>query len=259
MEFYLYLNGGKRGPFNEEQVRACLAVGLLHASDLISDHRDSDLRAISTFEIFDAASPPLEKEPETAVPVAAPAPPAVTSAPAAAVESWAPLPIHSLGPYARSTLAPNETAFYKTSLHWIIFVRFALLGLLAFLFIAMPFAIAVQAVSGSELGWFALPLPVFLMLAPTLAYVSSELVITNIRVLIKTGIIRRQTLEMFIAKAESIAIDQGFFGRIFDYGTVIIRGMGGFEERFEAIARPIEFRNWVQRMQKGGEPARART
>ncbi|HEV3409215.1 MAG TPA: PH domain-containing protein, partial [Chthoniobacterales bacterium] len=64
------------------------------------------------------------------------------------------------------------------------------------------------------------------------------------------GIIRRQTLEMFISKIESVAIDQGFFGRVFDYGTVIVRGTGGFEERFEAIARPVEFRNWVQRMQR---------
>jgi uncharacterized membrane protein YdbT with pleckstrin-like domain len=130
-------------------------------------------------------------------------------------------------------------------------VRFTFLALLVFLLIAMPFAIAVQALTSSQLGWFALPLPAFILLTPTLAYVSSELVITNVRVLIKTGIIRRQTLEMFISKIESIAIDQRFLGRVFDYGTVIVRGTGGFEERFEAIARPVEFRNWVQRMQKG--------
>lgn len=153
--------------------------------------------------------------------------------------------------------APNETPVFKTALHWIIFARFALLGLLAFFFVAMPFAIGVQALTGSELGWFALPLPAFLMLAPTLAYVSGELVVTDQRLLIKTGIIRRQTLEMFISKVESIAVDQGFLGRLSDYGTIIIRGTGGFEESFEAIARPIEFRSWVQRMQKGGEFAKA--
>ena len=35
-------------------------------------------------------------------------------------------------------------------------------------------------------------------------------------------------------------------------GTVAIRGPGGFEERFNTIAHPIEFRNWIQRMQQGG-------
>jgi uncharacterized membrane protein YdbT with pleckstrin-like domain len=68
-------------------------------------------------------------------------------------------------------------------------------------------------------------------------------------VLIKTGIVRRQTLEVFVSKVESIAVDQGVLGRMLDYGTVIIRGTGRHEERFEAIARPVEFRNWVQRMQ----------
>jgi len=137
-------------------------------------------------------------------------------------------------------------------LHWIIFVRFALLALSLFFFLALPVAIGVQALTGSQLGWFVLPFPAFVMVAPTLAYVSSELVITDMRVLIKTGIVQRQTLEMFIAKVESIGIDQSFGGRLFDYGTVTIRGTGGFAERFEAIARPLEFRNWVQRMQHGG-------
>jgi uncharacterized membrane protein YdbT with pleckstrin-like domain len=97
------------------------------------------------------------------------------------------------------------------------------------------------------------------MLPPTIAYASSELVITNMRVLINTGVIRRQTLEMFISKIESIAVDQGFLGRMFDYGTVLIRGTGGFQEPFEAIARPLEFRNSVQRLQNANHPAHAIT
>jgi len=88
-----------------------------------------------------------------------------------------------------------------------------------------------------------------MMLPPTLAFASSELVITDKRVLIKTGIVSRQTLEMFIARIESVAVQQDVLGRMFGYGTVTIRGMGGSEEAFEAIARPIEFRNAVQRLQ----------
>ena len=225
MQFYLYLNGASRGPFAENQLRSWLADGLLQSSDLISDDGNGGWKTLATL-----------------APAAAPAPehiPATT-----------PLVPESLGPYARATLAPNESPVYRTSLHWIIFLRYAFLTLLAFL-IAMPFAIFVQALTGSQMGWFALPLPVLLMIPPTLAYVGSELVITNTRVLIKTGIVRRQTLEMFVSKVESIAIDQGFLARFCDYGTVIIRGTGGFEEPFEGIAHPLEFRSWVQRVQKG--------
>ncbi len=144
----------------------------------------------------------------------------------------------ALGPYARASLAPNETAYFKTSLHWIIFARFAGLAALAFLFAAIPFAIAVQALTGMEFGWFALPLPVFLMVPPAIAYASNELVVTDRRVLIKTGVVRRQTMEMFVARIESIAVDQGFFGRVFDFGNVTIRGTGGFEQSLGPIAQP---------------------
>ena len=247
MELYVYLNGARRGPFSEERVRGWLADGLLRPLDLASHGPNGNLQPLAEFAL-------LPSEQTGPAPGPPPVPPTIPQ-PGVVFPDYRRLPHGMLGPYARATLAPNETPFYRTSLHWIVFVRFAGGALCAFLFLAMPFAIAVQALTSSQLGWFARPLPAFIMLTPTLAYLSSELVITDIRVLIKTGIIRRQTLEMFISRIESIAIDQGFFGRVLDYGTVIVRGTVGFEERFEAIARPVEFRNWVQRMQKGAPTA----
>ena len=255
-QFYLYLNGARRGPFRQDHVGSYLSDGLLQASDLASEGPTGELKALATFPPF------ALQEPETA---ASPPPPArleralIPGAPEVLLATPMPRPVHSalslalesLGPYARATLAPNETPYHKTSLHWIIFARFALLAAAAFFLLALPFAIGIQALTGSQLGWYALPLPAFMMIAPALAYFSSELVITDIRVLIKTGIVQRQTLEMFISKLESIAIDQGFFGRLLDYGTVTVRGTGGFEERFEAINGPLEFRKWVQRLQSG--------
>jgi hypothetical protein len=255
MEYYVYLNGAKRGPFAEERVQSFLADGLLHPSDLAAAEPDGEWKLLSTFRCF--ASPPGSFPPPvvaTSAPAAF-APEVPAHHPAALSVSPLPLSAESLGPYSRATLAPNEIPFYKTSLHWIVFLRFAFLAFVVFLFVAMPFAIAVQALFGSELGWFALPLPAFIMLPPALAFASSELVITDRRVLIKTGVVRRQTLEMFISKIESVRIDQGVFGRMLDYGTVMIRGTGGSEEPFEGISRPIQFRNWVQRLQ-GGEPVR---
>lgn len=254
MEFYLYLNGERRGPFSEERVQSYVADGLLQPSDLASDQADSGWKALASFTRFSFA-PATQPRVEMAAPaMVAPTAPAVPLRPHPERPR---LPNESLGPYARATLAPDETPYFKTSLHWIIFVRFAILALLAFLLLAMPFAIGVQALIGSQLGWFALPLPAFIMIPPTLAWVSSELVITDRRVLIKTGIVRRETLEMFISKVESIAIDQGFLGRILDYGRVTIRGTGGLEEPFDAIANPLEFRNWVQRLQHGNDASSA--
>ncbi len=245
MDYYVYLNGVRRGPFAREKIRTFLADGLLRDSDLISNQGGADWKPVAAFSEFNLGD--LERVAE-ASPVAQP--------PHANSETH--LPLSALGPYARSTLAPNETPCYRTSLHWIIFARFALAGIVLFLFAAIPFAIAVQAVAGSEIGWFALPLPMFLLVPPALAFGSSEIVITDRRVLIKTGIIRRQTAEMFISKVESIGVEQGFIGRMLDYGAVRIRGTGGFEEAFDAIARPLVFRSWVQRMQSGEAAPRNR-
>ena len=228
MQFYIYLNGVRRGPFSPDQVRTGLKAGLLQPTDLASTDSESHLQPLSAL---------LEPPPAPAVQTPVPA---ATAKPAAPSTNQPP---------------PNEAPVYRTTLHWIIFVRFFFLGLLVFFLAAMPFAIAVQALTGSQLGWFALPLPAFIMLAPTMAYTGSALVVTNLRLLIKSGVIRRQTLEMFIAQVEPIVIDQSLLGRLLDYGTVVIRGPGGLEERFNLIARPTEFRNWVQRMQKGGSGA----
>ncbi len=265
MQFYVYLNGEKRGPLSEERVQTLLSEGLLLGSDLAGDQPDGELRALSAYRRFSTTS---ADNAEVAGPLspsqsgtgALPSPYAAMkgAAPVATADlvdsPLPPLTLDALGPYARETLAPDERPFYKTSLHWIVFARFGVMALLAFLFIAMPFAIGVQALTGSQIGWFALPLPTLMVLPPTLAFASSELVITDKRVLIKTGIVSRQTLEMFIARIESVAVQQDVLGRMFDYGTVTIRGMGGSEEAFEAIARPIEFRNAVQRLQSVAAP-----
>ena len=262
MQLYLYLNGAKRGPVSAERVQELLDEGVLQPSDLACNRPDGDWKPLTSLATGSGAEAPATVKQQ----IVAPAEPARTQLPPPVPlppppvpppSDLPPLSRDSLGPYSRSTLAPNETPFYKTSLHWIIFIRFGIIALLVFLFVGFPLAIAVQAISGSELGWFALPLPVLFLIAPTLAFASSELVITDRRVLIKTGIVRRQTLEMFISKIESIAVDQGFFGRMFDYGSVVVRGTGGFEQAFEAIAAPLEFRRWVQRLQSGDHMPRA--
>ena len=264
MQFYIYLNGEKRGPLSSNRVQLLLEEGILHPSDLASNQPDAEWKPLGILTAGGTPQPVVTQAPPAlpVVPVelprggpAAPAP--LPPPPLSPAPDLRPISPDLLGPYSRSTLAPDETPFYRTSLHWIIFVRFAFLGLAAFLFVAMPLAIALQALTGSELGWFALPLPVLFLVPPTLAFASSELVITDRRVLIKTGIIHRQTLEMFISKIESVGVDQGFFARMFDYGSVLVRGTGGFEQAFEAIAAPLEFRRWVQRLQSGGQVARA--
>ena len=53
------------------------------------------------------------------------------------------------------------------------------------------------------------------------------------------------TIEMHLDKVESIDVDQSIMGRILNYGTIIIRGVGVGIEPLPNIDSPIAFRNHV--------------
>jgi uncharacterized membrane protein YdbT with pleckstrin-like domain len=73
-------------------------------------------------------------------------------------------------------------------------------------------------------------------------FATTELAVTNKRVIAKTGLIQRKTIEMFLAKVESIQVDQSILGRIFNYGSVIISGTGVHSAPFRSISDPLMFR-----------------
>ena len=73
-------------------------------------------------------------------------------------------------------------------------------------------------------------------------YATTELAITNKRVIAKSGLIQRKTMEMFLNKIESVQVEQGILGRMFDYGTVTLAGTGVNAAAFADIAKPLEFR-----------------
>jgi uncharacterized membrane protein YdbT with pleckstrin-like domain len=128
--------------------------------------------------------------------------------------------------YVDSNLLPNEHVTYRARLHIV--------------------AIVVAIIGG---GWIALGLGVIglvLLVPPWIRSISSEFAVTNKRVLVKVGLVRRHSLELLLQKVEGIGVDQGILGRILGYGTITVSGTGGTREAFRMIARPLEFRRQVQ-------------
>ncbi|KRI01399.1 PH domain-containing protein [Curvibacter sp. PAE-UM] len=82
---------------------------------------------------------------------------------------------------------------------------------------------------------------IFLVLA-YVKYRTTELAITNKRVIVKSGFIRRSTIEININKVESLQVDQEVLGRLFNFGTLIISGAGTPQAPVAGISRPMEFR-----------------
>src|ERR1700755_1246499 len=74
---------------------------------------------------------------------------------------------------------------------------------------------------------------------------TTETDVTNLRVVHKTGFIKRQTFEMSLDKVESVDVNQNILGRILNYGDVMVRGVGEGAKTIETIASPLDFRNHI--------------
>lgn len=168
--------------------------------------------------------------------------------------------------YVEKHLIPGETIQYQTRLHWIVMMGHAAIAiLLALLAIAIPIAWASLGakkkgppVPGAVYLFALLCLLVggALFLVGLLRRRATEMAVTSKRVIVKTGIAERRTVEILLSRIESVAVDEPALGRLLGYGTVIVRGTGGTPEMFEKIYHPLQFREQVQRQIAGwAQPA----
>jgi uncharacterized membrane protein YdbT with pleckstrin-like domain len=74
---------------------------------------------------------------------------------------------------------------------------------------------------------------------------TTETDVTNLRVVHKTGFIKRRTFEMSLDKVESVDVNQSILGRLLNYGDVTVRGVGEGAETISTIASPLDFRNHI--------------
>jgi uncharacterized membrane protein YdbT with pleckstrin-like domain len=148
--------------------------------------------------------------------------------------------------YVKTILQPGEVVLGETKLHWFIYLRaifFLLLALVALIFsntvdpnitLYIEILAAVLAVIGL---WF--------LLLAWLKRTSTELAVTDRRVIHKTGLISRRSIEINREKVESVDVYQSLLGRVFNYGTILVRGVGNSWEPYQHIAHPLEFRSAI--------------
>jgi len=145
-----------------------------------------------------------------------------------------------MGNYVRSNLLAGEEVVYDTSLHPIVYVSPA-----AMIFGGVILGFAVNPSIGAVLLGFG----VLALAGAWLRQWASEFAVTNRRVIIKMGFISRRTIEINMSKVESVEVNQDIFGRMFNYGTIVVIGTGGTKEPFALIDDPLAFRRAVQSQQ----------
>jgi uncharacterized membrane protein YdbT with pleckstrin-like domain len=148
--------------------------------------------------------------------------------------------------YYKKVLQDNETVKYVGKLHWTIYRNAILLGALA-LILAVVWLNEqdnVRELTLLGLGLVGL-LAVVSFLGAWFVRVTTEIVVTDKRIIHKVGWIARRTEEINITKVETVDVTQGIVGRIFDSGTVLIKGIGGSWEPLRRVASPLQLRNAI--------------
>lgn len=82
----------------------------------------------------------------------------------------------------------------------------------------------------------------FFLVAAWINVRSTEIAITNRRVIAKFGFIKRHTVEINLDKVESLRVEQGVMGRFLNFGTIFIGGTGHAMAPIRDIADPLVFR-----------------
>ena len=83
---------------------------------------------------------------------------------------------------------------------------------------------------------------VFFLAAAWIKVRSTEIAITNRRVIAKFGFVKRDTVEINLDKVEALRVEQGFLGRMLNFGTILISGAGTSVAPLKDIADPLVFR-----------------
>lgn len=184
--------------------------------------------------------------------------------------------------YVQQSLSSDEDLIYVARFHWFYDVQ-AILSIVWGLFFSLSLLISVQVLIGYlpvkaaslllsaplyvDDGWLdvirkmhpiikIVAMFVFLIGVWRFAHLmiikaTTEIVVTSNRIIFKRGLIARNVGEMSIDRIESVSVHQSFWGRLFDFGRLIIHGMGVGEMIMPNLAEPIRFRKAIEKARNG--------
>jgi uncharacterized membrane protein YdbT with pleckstrin-like domain len=149
--------------------------------------------------------------------------------------------------YVQRVLQPDETVIHQSRLHPLIF-----LPALVLLVIVVALLVASAQFADEKISLaFKAAAAMFGLLAlaswarAAIRRATTELAVTDRRVIYKSGLLARHTLEMNRSKVESVDVDQTLLGRVLGFGTITVRGTGGSLEPIRLIADPLSFRSHI--------------
>ena len=138
--------------------------------------------------------------------------------------------------YIEKNLMEGEQIVYEARQHWIIYWKPFLLLLVAIGLFAIPsqyMELTIQMIASATL------LVVAAIWAVNI-YGGRKYILTTSRLILKRGIIRRESTDLILRRCEGVSIRQSITGRIFRYGTVSV-STGEVVNEFRLIEDPVRF------------------
>ncbi|HBR69717.1 MAG TPA: hypothetical protein DEA55_10125 [Rhodospirillaceae bacterium] len=170
--------------------------------------------------------------------------------------------------YVQQSLGPNEELVHIGKFHWMytvhafmsifwgLVISVMLLVGSVFIYVNMgkvpPTASVIEVIRELHPGIRALSFLAFVMgllgfAQKMVAKATTEIAITNTRLVFKRGLVARQVGEMNIDRIEGVNVLQSVLGRILNYGRIMVRGMGIGEVVLPPIEDPVSFRKAIER------------
>lgn len=135
--------------------------------------------------------------------------------------------------YIEKNLSSGEKIVYRAKLTWLFWLN------------AVVWAVL--------LGWvFGLGLLVAAILI--IRQVTTEIAVTDRRIVYKRGWLFQNSTDIQLHKIESMNILQGPFARMFNYGTLEVRGSGAGTIKIPSVDEPRTLRSEIERAVSTKEP-----
>lgn len=130
---------------------------------------------------------------------------------------------------------------YFAKLHWILFLG-------PFVLTCISLFLGIQYSQFKEVALLFVVFSLVWMGITWISYHFSSLTIKKKQVILRTGMLVRQTIDIPLAKIETIDIRQTLFGSLFQYGTLIITGTGGTRHMINYLAKPLTCRRYIEQL-----------
>ena len=142
--------------------------------------------------------------------------------------------------YVDDNLIPGETVLHRAHKSaWALSPYIALgVGLIATTVIGTQYFQSVAL-------WGLLALAALCFLCAYVIRSATEFAVTDKRIIAKTGLVSRKTVEVFLDKVESMNVDQSVMGRLLNFGTVTVVGTGSTHDPITTVSAPMALRKQV--------------